>query len=244
MQRSAVGLLAIVWIVGGCTMTSNQVGLGPLPEPVLVTSRAARPVRAISRPRMSRPPAPRTTWHDSYSKSWLPPGRLKKGCWKTIIIHHSASPEATPKSMHNYHLKQRGWSNGLGYHFVIGNGRNYPDGQVHVGARWKKQLTGAHCKSKRGRYLNRWRADNYFNEHGVGICLIGNFEKDRPTRKQLDSLTRLLAFLCRETGISPDRIHGHGEVTHKTLCPGRYLNMKTVRRSVQSALGHRSLAAW
>ena len=243
MQRSAVGLLALVWIGGGCTMTNNQVDLGPLPEPVLTTSRAALPVRAIPRPRMSRPPAPWTTKYDSYSESWRPPGGLKNGCWKTIVIHHSASPEATPKSMHNYHLKQRGWSNGLGYHFVIGNGRNYPDGQIHVGSRWKKQQTGAHCKSRRGRYLGHWRADNYFNEHGIGICLVGNFEKESPTPKQLESLTRLLAFLCRETGISPHQIYGHGDVTHKTLCPGRKFDIDIVRRSVQTALGHRNLAA-
>jgi hypothetical protein len=141
--------------------------------------------------------------------------------------------------MDSWH-RQRGWEHGLGYHFVIGNGVGFPDGQVFVGPRWSSQKTGAHCKSKAGRYFGRSCPSNYFNEHGVGICLIGDFETGRPTARQLETLSRLIAFLCQECRISPDRVYGHGEVTHKTACPGRYCSMDTIRRSARIAVAQRS----
>ena len=68
-------------------------------------------------------------------------------------MHHSASREVTPQSMDNYHRNVRGWSNGLGYHFVIGNGVNTTDGRIYTSSRWRQQISGAHCRSKSGRYF-------------------------------------------------------------------------------------------
>jgi len=157
--------------------------------------------------------------------------------WQAIVVHHSSTPRDTPQSMNAYHLR-RGWENGLGYHFVIGNGVNYPDGKVYVGPRWKAQISGAHCKTGSGRFFGTRRPSGYFNDHGVGICLIGDLEHGRPTQKQLESLGELLAFLCDELDISPTNIHGHGEVTGKTKCPGKLTDMNGIRR-----LAARELAA-
>jgi hypothetical protein len=237
MQRIAVGLLTVAALaVCGCQPAGRAISLGPVPAPVLATRGAARPVQPIPRPRAAAQPSPETTWLEPFSRSWFPSQGIEQGRWRVIVVHHSGNARATPQSMHNYHLKQRGWCNGLGYHFVIGNGVNYPDGRVHVGARWRKQQTGAHCKSKGGRHFGAWHAENYFNEHGIGICLIGNFEEDWPTRKQLASLVRLLTFLCEQNGISPSSIRGHGEVTHKTLCPGKHLDLEGIRQSTWAAL--------
>jgi len=235
MQRSAIGVLVFGMVLWGCGPSRESTRLGPLPEPALET-RAARPVTPRPRPPVVEPPAPVEPQPAPAPRGWLPPGGIEPGRWKAIIVHHSASRQATPQSMHRYHLLQRGWENGLGYHFVIGNGVNYPDGEVYVGNRWSRQQTGAHCKTGAGRYLGTWRPENYFNEHAIGICLIGDFERERPTRAQLESLNRLLAFLCREAGISADCVYGHGEVTHKTACPGRYLNMNSVRREARQAV--------
>ena len=67
------------------------------------------------------------------------------------------------------HRRDNQWDE-LGYHFVIGNGTHTGDGQVEVGSRWGKQKHGAHCKTP----------DNYYNDHGIGICLVGNFENSNP----------------------------------------------------------------
>ncbi|MDP8218285.1 MAG: hypothetical protein P9M03_06125 [Candidatus Theseobacter exili] len=58
-------------------------------------------------------------------------------------------------------------TNGVAYHFVIYNGTNgTKDGQIQISKRWTKQLHGGHCRI------------DYNNQHGIGICLIGNFEKN------------------------------------------------------------------
>jgi hypothetical protein len=169
----------------------------------------------------------------------VPPGGIDHSRWNVIVVHHSANTSDTPQSMDNYHRRVRKWANGLGYHFVVGNGVKTVDGKVYVGPRWKRQITGAHCKSSSGRYFGIWRKSNYFNSHGIGICLIGDFEQRSPTPKQLESLARLTRFLCSRARINPAHIYGHGDITHKTLCPGRYLKRKLAQVRAQVA---RSLA--
>ncbi len=120
--------------------------------------------------------------------------------------------------------KAKGWD-GLGYDFVIGNGTDTGNGQVEVGYRWVQQLMGAHAKTP----------DNRFNDQGVGICLVGNFDETNPTAQQLQSLTRLVAFLMRTYHIAPDHIVGHGD-TKITACPGKHMNVAGVRRSAAQML--------
>lgn len=152
--------------------------------------------------------------------SWMPVGGISNR-WHCIVIHHSADDKSTPQGMADWHVRGRGWDE-LGYHFVIGNGVRFPDGQVFVGSRWPKQKTGAHCKVP----------DNYYNEHGIGICLIGNFDHHPPTARQMESLTRLCNFLSQQCGIPPSKIFTHGGVTHKTECPGRNFSVAAVRQRV------------
>lgn len=115
----------------------------------------------------------------------------------------------------------RGWE-GLGYHFVIGNGHGSGDGQIEIGSRWHSQMHGAHCKTK----------DNYFNEHGIGICLVGDFTKSRPSPRQMDSLQQLVSFLTNRCNIRPDRVTTHSAVTGKTECPGKNFPLQTIRRTL------------
>lgn len=227
MQRIALGSIALLVTVWGCATPSKPLSR-PLPPPPL-TIRPPKPVVPIPPPK----PAPaEPVWRAP--RAWYPKGGIERGRWTTIVVHHSDSPKSSPQGIDSWH-RQRGWQ-GLGYHFVIGNGVNYPDGQVYVGPRWTRQQTGAHCKSTAGRYFGRYCPSNYFNERGVGICLIGDFESGRPTAAQLESLDRLIAFLCEQCDISTDRIYGHREVTRKTLCPGRYCNMDSIRRSARLAV--------
>ena len=228
MQRiaGALAFCAFVTIVGCSGENPATQYDRPLPEPLLTTKKYSTP-----------PPGPPSQSGiipspGGIPNEWTPAGGIKRGMWKQIVVHHAASERATPQTMNTWHLK-RGWENGLGYHFVIGNGVNYPDGKVYVGPRWKRQQVGAHCKSGAGRFFGIFRDSGYFNEHGIGICLIGDFEKSRPTAKQMESLAKLTAFLCDEAGVSPDAIHGHGEITGKTQCPGKNFSMAAIRRAVK-----------
>ena len=110
----------------------------------------------------------------------------------------------------------------MGYHFVINNGNGKPDGMVEVGFRWPIQKTGAHCRVEGG-------ADNHWNEHTIGIGLIGNFEKHPPTEAQYRSLAKLVHFLQQRYHFSTSKIHGHGDI-EPTKCPGKHFSMTKLRR--------------
>ena len=153
---------------------------------------------------------------------WMP--EKKSPRWTCIVIHHSASEAGGADRFDDWH-RQRGWD-GLGYHFVVGNGSDTADGQVEVGSRWVAQKHGAHCKTD----------DDYYNQHGIGVCLVGDFDRHRPAEPQLQSVRRLVTFLCREFDIPPDRIFTHGGVTGETKCPGKHFNVEALRKSVRGAL--------
>jgi N-acetyl-anhydromuramyl-L-alanine amidase AmpD len=144
--------------------------------------------------------------------------------WKWIVIHHSASETGGAAVFDAWH-RQRGFDE-LGYHFVIDNGEGLPDGNVEVGSRWLKQKQGAHAKSPDGQY----------NDRGIGICLVGNFEKEVPTAKQWQMLVKLVAYLSTTFDVSPDHIIGHRDVNHTTLCPGKNVSLEKLRDDVKRYL--------
>ena len=113
--------------------------------------------------------------------------------------------------MDRVHREERNMENGLAYHFVIGNGKGMGNGEIFIGDRWQKQINGGHLKSA-------WK-----NEISIGICLVGNFENQAPSKSQLDALEGLIRYLMKRT-----EVHHTGITTHTlihpnhTLCPGRH----------------------
>ena len=107
---------------------------------------------------------------------------------------------------------------GIGYHFVIGNGNGMGDGIVEPTFRWRQQLHGAHA------------GNNRYNQHGIGIALIGNFEKKPPTAAQLASVKRLIGVLKGAYRISSEKVIGHGDIK-ATACPGKFFPMAEVSLS-------------
>jgi len=129
--------------------------------------------------------------------------------WKYIVIHHSATDEGNSLYFDKYH-QGKGWG-GIGYHFVIDNGtKEKQDGQIEVSPRWIKQEGGSHC-----------RASN-MNEKAIGICLVGNFNREYVSSKQLDALVYLVNILRKYYKIPLKRIIGHNQVLGaRTECPGK-----------------------
>jgi hypothetical protein len=172
-------------------------------------------------PPVSVAPAPAPRLGISAPREWQPVVRANK--WRWIVIHHSATPTGSVAAFDRMH-RQKGWDE-CGYHFVVGNGNGSGDGQVEVGPRWPKQKWGAHAKT----------ADNKYNEFGIGICLVGNFDFTRPTGRQQQELARLTAYLMKTYNIPPERVIGHRD-TKSTECPGRYMNVVTVRKMATAVL--------
>jgi N-acetyl-anhydromuramyl-L-alanine amidase AmpD len=166
-------------------------------EPVAAETQASRPSGA---PQIALP------------EGWVP--AVKEQRWRHIVVHHSATDRGGAESFDRMHRTVRGWDE-LGYHFVITNGNGGTDGNVEVGSRWVKQKWGAHCGGT---------PNNEYNDYGIGICLVGNFEDRSPSAKQLVSLDALVGFLARQYQIPPDNIIGHCQAPNaQTACPGKVL---------------------
>ncbi len=148
-------------------------------------------------------------------REWYPPSWREKG-WEAIIIHHSATGNGNTAIFDKKHREENHWE-GVAYDFVIGNGTDSGDGEVEVTFRWREQIAGAHCKTP----------NNWGNEEGIGICLVGNFNYTSPTARQMQSLAKLVRFLQNRYRILTSRIYGHGTTpgAHVTDCPGRKFPM-------------------
>jgi hypothetical protein len=157
----------------------------------------------------------------SSERAWVPNAPARQ--WKWIVVHHSATPSGSAAEFDKMH-RAKGWDE-LGYHFVIGNGTGSGNGEVEVGPRWPKQKWGAHAKTP----------DNRYNDYGIGICLVGNFDIERPTPQQMQSLAKLTAFLMRQYHISPNNILRHKD-TKPTDCPGTNLAIAQVRKMATQIL--------
>jgi hypothetical protein len=143
--------------------------------------------------------------------------------WKHIVIHHTATGSGSVESINAAHLKNKDRNGnpwlGIGYHFVIGNGDGMPDGAIEPTFRWRTQIQGAHAGS----------TNKDYNERGIGICLVGNFEKSPPTAAQRRSVKLLVATLKSEYKIPMTSVVGHKDIrASSTECPGKFFPMAEV----------------
>lgn len=216
-----------VWIVsagvavvsGGCTRSAV------IPPTLSIAPRG--PVDLI--PRLEPEPEPAGVDAPALSHTpWSAEVPFKP--WKYIVLHHTASEQGSVESIHAAHVQRKDrqgqpWL-GIGYHFVIGNGRGMADGEIAPTFRWKQQLAGAHA------------GVNEYNQQGIGIVLVGNFEQQPPTPAQCQAVKRLVSTLCRRFEISADRVVGHAAVK-ATACPGRKFPLSEVRASLVAYEDHR-----
>ncbi|MBL4883802.1 MAG: N-acetylmuramoyl-L-alanine amidase [Planctomycetaceae bacterium] len=154
---------------------------------------------------------PQTTPATSKANLWQPENTPRN--WKYIVLHHTAASQGSVASIHQMHSQRvdsqgNPWR-GIGYHFVIGNGNEMEDGKIEQTFRWIDQIEGAHAGNAK------------YNNAGIGVCLIGNFDQTKPTKKQLASLKKLVDILKQQYGINTQHVVPHKSVK-ATHCPGKY----------------------
>jgi hypothetical protein len=139
---------------------------------------------------------------------------VKRRRWQFIVVHNSGTRQGNARVFDYYHRHVRRMQNGLAYHFVIGNGTSTGNGQVEVGDRWRRQINGGHVHS------------DYLNNISLGICLVGDFNRDQPTRAQLDACEELIRYLrnrCGKTERGTIPVKPHRDINPPrwpTDCPG------------------------
>ena len=145
--------------------------------------------------------------------------------WNYIVIHHTATEVGNAISINRSH-HERGFWDGLGYHFLIDNGSlGKLDGQIEISPRWVKQQDGAHCNAAG------------MNQNGIGIALVGNFSQAQVSSNQLNSLVFLVNILMRHYKIPIENVLRHGSVPGKqTECPGRFFPWDRFMQHLREAL--------
>jgi len=202
-----------LFILGGC-VSDNE----PMPEIVYRPGSESRLIPLP--PRAIKPKQGRENVYQNIPRDWLPPSQLEKK-WTALVIHHSATEKGNAAIFDKMHREQNHWE-GIGYDFVIGNGTDSGDGEIEVTFRWREQIPGAHCGGTAG---------NWANEEGIGICLVGDFDRTVPTSRQMQSLLKLIRFLQERYGISKSRIYGHKTTpgARVTDCPGERFPMARLK---------------
>ncbi|MEP6698322.1 MAG: N-acetylmuramoyl-L-alanine amidase [Verrucomicrobiota bacterium] len=134
--------------------------------------------------------------------------QVQRARWKFIIVHNSGTRQGNARAFDYYHRHVRRMRNGLAYHFVIGNGTSSRNGAIEIGDRWRRQINGGHVHS------------DYLNNIALGICLVGDFNRQQPTQAQLDACEELIRYLRERCGKSD----GHTQIVrpHREVNPPRW----------------------
>lgn len=116
--------------------------------------------------------------------------------WEAIVIHDTGTRAGSAESINRAH--ERIGRQGLGYHFVINNGSEQPDGMIEVGFRWSNQMVGAYLEGPDA---------TWWNSHAIGISLVGDGDQAAFTDAQARELVWLVQNLQKRYGIPSDRVY-------------------------------------
>jgi len=230
LARAGLSVSALVWLSGCASSASarrDPLSSGDV-RPARRTgaadsvnntrgAKALERYRARSRQDGILPPGviARTTWTDArpVASRARPLGSVRR-----ITVHHDGmSPFASTsrdqaarrlESIRRAHVGSNGWAD-IGYHYAID-----PAGRIYEAR--PTDIQGAHVK--------------YNNEGNLGILVMGNYQRQRPTDAAMRSLDRFVVDRARVYGLRRDDIHTHREL-RPTQCPGKHLqrHMDSVR---------------
>ena len=186
----------------------EPISVAPAPTPAALR----QPRGARSGPRAAsalRQVLPRSAWSARPTSGKVTP----MGTVRRITVHHTGDkavwlqPRAQVASMirgiQRYHQNNQRWAD-IGYHYLIDR-----SGVIWQGRPSKYQ--GAHAGGRN-------------NRGNLGIALLGNYLKQRPSRAQIESLGDLVTMLTNHFGLSAGNVYTHGEIAGgRTTCPGPVL---------------------
>jgi N-acetylmuramoyl-L-alanine amidase len=227
MLVAGLGMLA-----AGCSQTPTSLVRRPgTPWPGGASVPTQR--RAGVAPITVRQPTQRTTVQAS------PAGVLPRSWWTKagpirskvnpmngvtrITVHHEghtpvwftdqASTRARLEQVRNIHTRDRRWGD-IGYHYLIDRAGRVIEGRSIA-------YQGAHVSKQ--------------NPHNVGVMLLGNFEKQSPSRAQFVGLQTTLRQLMLTHRVPVSRVYTHRELG-PTVCPGRNLQPRVALLRTSGAL--------
>jgi len=145
--------------------------------------------------------------------------------WRHIVIHHSAGDYATIEFLQAVHRDRQPGAliDAIPYHYVIGNGNGIGMGEIASDRRREFNIWGGHVSANN-------MARNFL---GIGICVVGNFEKSDMPARQFEALVSFTNSLMRNHEIPPDNVEFHGMIDgESTKCPGRRFPFERFRKAI------------
>jgi N-acetylmuramoyl-L-alanine amidase-like protein len=200
-MRTLTFLLAMPAALAAC-------GGGTLRPETVETAAAPAPG-----PILGPEPIPRKAWNAAPTR----PAAKPMGVPFRITVHHTGRPFTSAaaaitaskiSAIQRDHQVRSGWAD-IAYHFVIDRAGRTWQGRV-------LSLQGAHA------------GNDAANRGNIGVCLLGNFDVQRPTPEQAEATRALILQLENRFRIGPESVFAHREVraAHglgSTGCPGRHL---------------------
>ena len=143
---------------------------------------------------------------------------MKLSSVKHLAVHHSATPRDQEASKalssidtnhkERLHPEANGFGKHIAYHFVI-------DGKGIVHETRPLDEVGYHAG-----VLD-------VNKHSIGICLLGDFTKERPSEGQMEALKEILARMILFFDLKPKDVKPHRGIK-STVCPGTNLTNEMI----------------
>lgn len=149
--------------------------------------------------------------------------------WNYIVIHHSAGNYGNIAHLQDVHNQRQSKEpiNAISYHYIIGNGNGMENGKVESDIRKQFNLWGVHVSK------NNWDR----NFRGIGICIIGNLDKNTMTSKQYESLIKLTINLMEKYNIRSKNVGLHGKISgESTKCPGKLFPFEQFIKDIDEKL--------
>ncbi|GGM63999.1 hypothetical protein GCM10012275_38180 [Longimycelium tulufanense] len=117
-----------------------------------------------------------------------------------VWLHHSVTaPTISMRELEE--IGHRRFGCGISYTWVV-----YPDGRICEGHSIGRQ--GTHTAGR--------------NDRGRAVCLVGNYDLDRPTEAQIDAVAWLLRHAHAQGWITAPRLSGGHRDVYPTACPGHW----------------------
>ncbi|MEM1027438.1 MAG: peptidoglycan recognition family protein [Planctomycetota bacterium] len=229
---AGLGLAATGCATTGGSSSGKSAGrIGPIwPEGVKAPTKTTDPAPRYQ-PVRPNPATSRTGVADAPvdgvlpRKNWTRHGIARRNInamngVKKITIHHEGWTPVTFTSataaydrienIRQIHVRDRGWAD-IGYHYIIDRAGRVIEGRPI-------QYQGAHVSEN--------------NPHNLGILVLGNFEKQKPSNAQVQMLGKFTKQMMTAHNVPASQVRTHREI-NPTQCPGRTLqaHIDQLRRS-------------
>ena len=112
---------------------------------------------------------------------------IEPGRWKSIYVHQSLTRSGNAQGL-------AGEGEEFSDHFLIGNGDPLADGAIQSGPHWSRQEAAGKVPGVK------------INPDCLTICLVGDFNAQRPTPNQQARLLELLTALQRQLNIDSTNV--------------------------------------